>query len=96
MTWGDTAINLRLVRADALPENIDYLDTGCDAAPSCLACPFPVCRYDSPGGLSGARNRLRAQGIVALRADGLPAWLVAEMAGVSRRSVFRIQAKGAS
>ncbi len=93
MTWGDTAVTLRRVRSDALPENIDYLDAGCEAAPSCLTCPFPRCRYDEPGGLPGARNRLRMQDILALRVDKLPVWMVANMVGVSRRTVFRVQAQ---
>ena len=24
-----------------------WLDRGCDAAPSCLACPLATCRYDA-------------------------------------------------
>ena len=33
---------------DALPELINYQDTGCEASPSCLYCPLPQCRYDDP------------------------------------------------
>lgn len=25
-----------------------YFDTGCELAPSCLSCPFPVCKEDDP------------------------------------------------
>lgn len=36
------------VRSDALPENYEYTDDGCTKAPSCLSCPFELCRYDDP------------------------------------------------
>ena len=31
-------------RSDALPEHVDYTDTGCDLYASCLRCPLPRCR----------------------------------------------------
>jgi hypothetical protein len=37
----------RRVREDAYPENIEWHDTGCEIAPSCLACPLPECKYDA-------------------------------------------------
>jgi len=41
---------LPLTRADTLPEAMfgkgHFADTGCDLAPSCLNCPFEMCRYD--------------------------------------------------
>ncbi|MCH8007547.1 MAG: hypothetical protein IIC91_01655 [Chloroflexi bacterium] len=43
--------NGRKVRKEALPEYAPYKDVGCDLAPSCLACPFVVCRYDLPSGI---------------------------------------------
>ena len=30
------------------PLPLHWMDRGCDLAPSCLACPFPSCRYDTP------------------------------------------------
>ena len=43
----------RSIRRDALPEYVDYRDTGCELAPSCLNCPFIRCRYDYSDGIRG-------------------------------------------
>lgn len=82
-------------RSDALPENTDYADTGCDLYPSCLSCPLPRCRYEEPGGaaamLRGGRDatilRLAREGDMTV--DGL-----AEMFGLSRRTIFRVLRAG--
>lgn len=80
----------RPARCDALPEHTDYRDTGCDLAPSCLACPLPQCRYDLPGGIAAMlRSRRDAAIADAVRRRHLPIDDVAEMFGLSRRSVFR-------
>ena len=52
--------NGRKIRKEALPENAEYRDTGCELAPSCLSCPFVRCRYDYPDGIRGL---WRAEGI---------------------------------
>jgi hypothetical protein len=87
--------NGRKVRSDALPEHMEYRDTGCQFAPSCVRCPLVRCRYDEPGGarklLQGSRDetlrRRRREDRVAIEA------LAAEF-GLSRRSVFRVLAGG--
>ena len=86
--------NGRKVRADALPEHLEYQDGGCDLAPSCLRCPLVRCRYDEPG---GARKLLQSSRDLAVQqrreeGEGVDA-LAAEFA-ISRRSVFRILARG--
>lgn len=83
-------IFLRRVRSDALPEQVDYRDDGCDIHPHCLTCPLPRCRYDEPGGLRAMLNAYRDQQIVALRSDGAPVDQIAERYSLSRRTVFRI------
>ena len=84
-------VSLRRVREDALPENIDYEDTGCEAAARCLECPLPRCRYDEPGGLRGLLNRDRDRRIAELRQRRrVPVDELAGRFGVSRRTVFRI------
>ncbi|MDZ4278856.1 MAG: helix-turn-helix domain-containing protein [Dehalococcoidia bacterium] len=86
--------NGRKVRADALPEHLDYRDGGCDLAPSCLRCPLERCRYDAPG---GARRLLQAPRDDALRRrreEGIAIDALAAEFSVSRRSVFRILARG--
>lgn len=77
-------------RCDALPEHTDYADTGCDLAPSCLNCPLPRCKYDSPGGAAAMLRNSRDAAIAdAVRRRNLPIDDVAAMFGLSRRSVFR-------
>jgi hypothetical protein len=49
---------------------LGYLD-GCDVHPACLSCPLPVCRYDHPAGLAGAKVIQRNIEIRRLAAEGL-------------------------
>jgi hypothetical protein len=92
----DTAIATpRRPRVDALPENIDYADTGCDLYPSCLRCPLPRCRYDEPGGAGGILRTGRDAAILRLADhDGMAVDRIAEMFGLSRRTVFRVLRAG--
>ena len=85
---------LRRVRSDALPEEINYRDDGCDVHPQCLSCPLPRCRYDEPGGLRAMLNTYRDQQIVAQRREGAPVEQIAERYSLSRRTVFRILSNG--
>jgi hypothetical protein len=87
---GETVPLLRRVRSDALPEEIDYRDDGCDVHPRCLTCPLPRCRYDEPGGVRAMLNSYRDEQVVALRRDGARIDQIAERYGLSRRTVFRI------
>lgn len=77
-------------KLDALPEEWDYRDDGCDLAPSCLNCPFPVCRYDYPGGIAAFLRQVRDEEIRALRAQGVPPQELAKQFKISLRTVFRI------
>jgi hypothetical protein len=79
----------RAIRSDALPENIEYRDDGCSAAPRCLECPFLHCRYDVPGGIRTIRNRTRDHAIRTSREAGATPDEIAEQFDVSRRTVFR-------
>lgn len=79
-----------LVRADALPEQVEYRDQGCDLFPSCLRCPLPRCRYDEPGGARAMLNRIRDREMRRLRREhALPVDEIARRYRVSRRTVFR-------
>ena len=78
------------VRGDMLPERTGYRDDGCEIHPQCLTCPLPRCRYDEPGGLNGMLTRMRDREVVRLRTKGAPVEDIAEVFGVSRRTVFRI------
>jgi Homeodomain-like domain-containing protein len=78
-------------RIDALPEHTDYADTGCDLYPSCLRCPLPRCRYEDPGGAAAMLRNGRDASIVRLAEErGMSVDRLAEMFGLSRRTIFRV------
>jgi hypothetical protein len=90
-----TALLPRKPRIDALPEHLEYRDTGCDLYPSCLRCPLPRCRYDDPGGAANMLRTGRDAAILRLaERDGLPITRLAEMFGLSRRTIFRVLRTG--
>lgn len=74
---------------DTLPEETQYVDTGCSLAPSCLNCPLRRCQYDEPGGLRAIRRRERDAGIVVLLEAGVTAREAAAISGFSLRTVQR-------
>lgn len=81
----------RPTRIDALPEYMDYRDTGCDLYPSCLRCPLPRCRYEDPGGAAAMLRGGRDASIARLHTqDGMSVDRLAEMFGLSRRTIFRV------
>jgi hypothetical protein len=80
-------------RSDALPEGLEYRDTGCDLAPACLSCPLPVCVEEIPRGRAGLAQMMRDMAILELRARGVGVSAIAERLGVSRRTVFRATAR---
>ena len=78
-------------RSDALPEHTDYADSGCDLYPSCLSCPLPKCRYDDPGGAAAMLRTGRDASIARLADErGMTVDRLAEMFGLSRRTIFRV------
>jgi hypothetical protein len=83
---------LPLAQERQLPENAHYPDDGCDLAPSCLTCPFVACRYDIPGGKRALLNGYRDKAIASLRQNGKAVPVVAELLGVSVRTVVRVSA----
>ena len=84
----------RKVRSDALPEHLDYRDQGCDLAPSCLRCPLVRCRYDEPGGARKLLQDSRDEAVWHRRGEGVGIDALAQEFSLSRRSVFRILARG--
>ncbi len=84
----------RKVRSDALPEHLDYRDQGCDLAPSCLRCPLVRCRYDEPGGARKLLQGSRDEAVWYRRGEGVGIDALAQEFSLSRRSVFRILARG--
>ena len=83
----------RKIRADALPEHLDYDDGGCELAPNCLRCPLERCRYDEPGGARSLLVSSRDDALCRRRRDGTAIDALAIEFGISRRSVFRVLAK---
>ena len=82
-----------LTRSDALPEFHQYVDEGCVFHSACLTCPALGCRFDTVGGLKALRNRERDPAIVQdYRELRLPADVVAQRYGVSKRTVWRVVA----
>ena len=82
--------NGRKVRTDALPEHLEYRDSGCDLAPSCLRCPLVRCRYDEPGGARALLQSSRDEAVQRRREEGAGIDGLAAEFDLSRRSVFRI------
>ncbi len=79
---------LEQCRIDALPENTEYRDDGCEYCPSCLECPFAKCRYDSRAGVRSLRVSQREQDCIELREAGATVAQIAVALSISRRSVF--------
>lgn len=79
----------------ALPEEANYVDTGCSMAPSCLRCPFARCRYDLEGRVSVKSRKIteRHAAILDLDAAGATVEEIAAHLGVSRRTVFRVRSE---
>ena len=75
---------------DALPEQMHYIDTGCEASMSCLECPLPRCKFDDPVWYQAYRRRERDEEIAsACIYENLQAFEAANRFGVSVRTVQR-------
>ncbi|MCX8125952.1 MAG: helix-turn-helix domain-containing protein, partial [Dehalococcoidia bacterium] len=75
---------------DNLPEFTVYRDEGCEAAPSCLNCPFPRCLEEEPRGRQKAATAARARDMAAMHRRGLSTMEIARACGRSRRTVQRL------
>jgi DNA-binding CsgD family transcriptional regulator len=75
---------------DLLPEYCHYQDDGCEFADSCLNCPFPDCIYAQPGGRQQWLKSLRDQEVLKLHSQGKSVKELAEMFGLSSRTIQRI------
>ena len=65
-----------------------YEDTGCELAPSCLNCPFPICiKY---GGRANGYKRHLSDLQKVERISGIPTKEAARVLNVTVRTVFRI------
>jgi len=75
---------------DNLPEYTRYRDEGCEAAPSCLNCPFPRCLEESPRARQVAATAVIARHLTTLRRQGMTSAQIARACGKSRRTVQRL------
>lgn len=82
-------------RSDAFPGRpSEYGDDGCEVAPHCVECPLATCQFDLPPHQRAAlknstRNTLIREGAAA----GAERSEIAEAAGLSIRSVYRVLAE---
>jgi DNA-binding transcriptional ArsR family regulator len=74
---------------DLLPDEIEWRDQGCEFFPSCLNCPLPRCVEDEPRGQQRLRMAARKKRMEELRRLGRSVREIAEIFGVSRRTVQR-------
>ena len=74
---------------DLLPDEIGWRDEGCEFFPSCLNCPLPKCVEDEPRGQQRLRMAARKRRMTELRRIGKSVKEIAELFGVSRRTVQR-------
>ncbi len=79
----------RREQPDLPPELCRYRDEGCEYAESCLACPFPQCIYDTPGGRQRWLKDLRNKEIRKLYQSGQKIHELAPIFGVSPRTIQR-------
>jgi len=82
------------VRRGPNEDSVNWRDTGCEVAPSCLACPLAVCRYDLPGGARAVRNLERDALVRRLHSLGVEPATIAAFVGLSRRHVYTLIGRG--
>ena len=74
---------------DLLPEFCEYSDEGCELAHACLECPFPRCLHEIRGATREKMNAIRNLEMARLHASGKQVSAIAEIFGVSERTVQR-------
>lgn len=63
---------------------------GCEEAPTCLACPFPACRYDLPRGIYTLRVAERGAEVLRLHGSGFSRQEIARRLGLKAHTVGSI------
>jgi len=82
-------LGLSEIELDLPPEHYHYRDEGCELAKSCLNCPFPKCIYELPRGRQHWLKKLRDKEMVKLFTLGKGIKELAQIFGVSQRTVQR-------
>lgn len=75
---------------DTKPEYVRYHDVGCDLHSACLTCPLPVCKEEFVHGAASVRAHMRGLQISLLRSEGRTVEWIAQVMGLSVRTVFRL------
>jgi hypothetical protein len=70
-----------------------YEDTGCHVHPKCLECPLPECILDDPMIVRKIERQQRDAQVMSLLGQGYGTAEVAEMMGLTERTVFRAKAR---
>lgn len=65
------------------------LSDGCEVAASCLNCPLPACRFESPGRHYRQEMLRRNRNIRRARIRGRSVREIISHFGISRRTAFR-------
>lgn len=87
-----------LLRDDATWDHLVYAgasqmeDRGCKYHPSCLTCPFAVCRFEPAGNVVAVLHEDLSRQARELRQAGRDVNSIAEALGRGRRQVFRLLA----
>jgi len=74
---------------DLLPEEVNWRDEGCGVFPSCLNCPLPRCVEEESRGHQRLKMKARNRRMAELRRGGKSVKEIAELFGVSQRTVQR-------
>jgi hypothetical protein len=75
---------------DGLPEQVHYVDRGCEVSSTCLDCPLPKCKYDDPTWYRAyLREGRDAELAGACHNEGLSVFEVARRYRLSPRTVHR-------
>lgn len=72
-----------------LPEDLEYRDTGCSLAGSCLECPFPECIDGAPGGKRHYLKQQRNSEISRLYDTGKTSKDLSVLFNISRKTIQR-------
>lgn len=83
-----------VAKPDALPEFVRYRDVGCDLHSACLTCPLPVCKEELSHGSRAVRARMRGLQIALLVGEGHSVRWIAQVMGVTTRSIYKSMALG--
>jgi hypothetical protein len=81
---------------DVRPEFVRYRDVGCDLHSACLTCPLPVCKEELSHGSRAVRARMRGLQIALLASEGHSVRWIAQVMGVTTRSIYKSMALGKS